>query len=171
MDENIEFIKIYFTELKIESLFFIFIGVIAICLALIFWFIIKYSFYKGFAYPLLIIGIVQLTVGSIRFFKADYDVKRIEFYNVNKNEYLLQNELPRMEMVTTNFTLFIWIEIVLILLGVFLYFYFKPLNQVFWKGLGLGLFVQAVILLSLDLVAEKRNQTYMSTILKIVSTK
>jgi hypothetical protein len=168
MQNNIEFIKIYFTEEKIESLFFIFLGFIAISLAFIFWFIIKYSFYTGFAYPLLIIGIIQLTVGTTVFFRTESDIKRVEHMIQNESELIGQKELPRMEIVMKNFVIYKWIEIVLILLGIFLYFHFRTSTQVFWKGLGLGLLIQSGIMLSLDFVAEKRGQIYANE-LKIVS--
>ena len=60
---NVNFIHTYFTEERIESLFFIIIGSIAIALALIFLGIIKYSFFKGLAFPLLFIGIIQIIIG------------------------------------------------------------------------------------------------------------
>jgi hypothetical protein len=34
----------------------------------------------------------------------------------------------------------------------------------FWKGFGLGLFIQCAILLSLDFFAEKRGHTYLQHI-------
>ena len=168
MNNKIDFIKIFFTEEKIESLIFIFLGIIAICLAFIFLFVIKYSFYKGIAYPLLIIGIIQLTFGSLSFLKSDSDMKRKEFYNKNQTEYIIQNELPRMEIVIKNLIIYKWIEISLMLLGVFLYFCFRYSTQKFWKGLGLGLLIQALIMLSLDFVAERRSVTYLNKI-KMVS--
>ncbi len=168
MEDNIEFIKIYFTEEKIESLFFIFLGFIAVSLAFIFWYIIKYSFYNGFAYPLLIIGIIQLAVGTSVFFRTESDIRRVENMMQNERVVIEQNELPRMELVMQNFTIYKYVEIGLIILGVFLFFYFRTSAQTFWKGLGLGLLIQAAIMLSLDVVAEKRGQTYINE-LKLIS--
>ena len=168
MEDNIEFIKIYFTEEKIESLFFIFLGFIAVSLAFIFLFIIKYSFYNGLAYPLLVIGIVQLTVGTSVFFRTESDIKRVEHMMQNERELIEQKELPRMEIVMKNFLIYKWIEIGLVVLSLFLLIYFRSSNQVFWKGIGLGLLIQATIMLSLDVIAEKRGQTYIDE-LKISS--
>ena len=91
MNNNIDFMKIFFTEEKIESLIFIFLGIIAISLAFIFLFFIKYSFYKGLAYPLLIFGIIQLTIGSLSFLKSESDMKFKEYipYINNYNRYLI----------------------------------------------------------------------------------
>jgi hypothetical protein len=49
----IGFEESYFKQEQIESLIFIILGILSICLALIFLGIIKYSFFKGMAVPLL----------------------------------------------------------------------------------------------------------------------
>ena len=85
-----------------------------------------------------------------------------------ETEYIIQNELPRMEIVIKNLIIYKWIEISLMLLGVFLYFCFRYSTQKFWKGLGLGLLIQALIMLSLDFVAERRSVTYLNK-LKMVT--
>jgi len=168
MNNNIDFIKIFFTEEKIESLIFIFLGIIAISLAFIFLFFIKYSFYKGLAYPILIIGIIQLTIGSLSFLKSESDMKFKEFNNTNQKESIIQNELPGMEIVIKNLVIYKWIEISFMILGVFLYFCFINSTQKFWKGLGLGLLIQALLMLSLNFVAKKRSIAFMDR-LKMVS--
>ena len=56
-------IEKYFTAEKSESLLFLVIGIIAILLAIAFFFFLKTSFYKGAAVPLLVIGIIQAIVG------------------------------------------------------------------------------------------------------------
>jgi hypothetical protein len=67
-----------------------------------------------------------------------------------------------MKKVITNFELYKWIEIVLIAIGIVLFMYFKTSTQVFWKGLGLGLIIQASLMLSLDVVADKRAVSYIN---------
>ena len=73
-----------------------------------------------------------------------------------------------MEIVIKNLVIYKWIEISFMILGVFLYFCFMYSTQKFWKGLGLGLLIQALLMLSLNFVAEKRSVTYMDR-LKMVS--
>ena len=91
-----------------------------------------------------------------------------EFNNTNQKESIIQNELPGMEIVIKNLVIYKWIEISFMILGVFLYFCFMYSTQKFWKGLGLGLLIQALLMLSLNFVAEKRSVTYMDR-LKMVS--
>jgi uncharacterized membrane protein len=163
---NVNFIQTYFTEERIESLIFIIIGSIAITLALIFLSIIKYSFFKGLAYPLLFIGIIQIVVGFNVYNRSSTDISRVE-HIFNTNKYQLQvNEIPRIEAVLTNFMIFKWIEIILIITSIFLITRFYKSPQTFWKGLGLGLLIQAGIMLCLDIIAEHRAEIYLQFLLK-----
>ena len=158
----VDFIKNYFTQEKIESLFFIFIGIVAISFSLINWFIIKYSFYKGLAYPLLIIGIIQLSVGTVVFIRTPEDIARVEHIVKAERSKINTEELPRMKKVIQNFTIYKWIELALILVGISLFFLCKNSNVRFWKGLGLGLMIQASLMLTIDTVAENRAAVYVN---------
>ncbi len=164
---QLDFIHTYFTEEKIESLFFIIIGSIAIALALIFLGIIKYSFFKGMAYPLLFIGLIQVVVGSIVYLRVPKDIERIE-QMVSQQPQLLQTiEIPRIETVLQNFTIYKWIEIMLIITGIILIIVFYKSPQTFWKGIGLGLLIQSNIMLCLDMMAEHRADIYMQFLFKV----
>lgn len=164
-----DFIKTYFTEEKIESLLFIIIGIIAITSALVFWFIIKYSLYNGMAYPLLIVGLIQLTVGSIVYLKSDKDIERVEYYINHEPDNVKSIELPRMKMVMKNFTIYKIIEMVLLVCGLVLFFHKKTSSVHFWKGLGLGLILQTSIMLTLDIIAEKRGNHYSTQLIQVSS--
>lgn len=158
---SINFIENYFTQEKIESVFFILIGAVAICFALINLFIIKYSFYRGLAYPLLVIGLIQLGVGTTIYSRSPKDIIRVEHLVKIETQKIQTEEIPRMESVISNFVLYKWIEIALNIGGVILFFCCKKLSHVFWKGIGLGLIIQASLMLSLDIIAEKRATAYL----------
>jgi hypothetical protein len=163
---NVNFIQTYFTEERIESLIFIIIGSIAITLTLIFLSIIKYSFFKGLAYPLLFIGIIQIVVGFNIYNRSQKDIIRVEQIVKTSKKQLQTTEIPRMKTVIKNFAIYKWTEIILMLTGIFLItrFYKSPLT--FWKGLGLGLLIQAGIMLCLDIIAEHRAEIYLQYLLK-----
>lgn len=164
---NVNFIHTYFTEERIESLFFIIIGSIAITLALIFLGIIKYSFFKGLAFPLLFIGIIQIIVGFNIYNRSPKDIIRVE-QTVKTNKMQLQTtEIPRMKTVIKNFAIYKWIEIILIITSIFLITRFYKSPQTFWKGLGLGLLIQACLMLFLDFMAEHRAEMYLQFLLKV----
>lgn len=169
METNIDFIKTYFTEEKIESFFFIVIGLISIILSLIFWFVIKYSFYNGLAYPLLIVGIIQLVVGTTVYIRSPKDIVRVEQIIKNEPSKIKTKELPRMEMVMKNFEIYKTIEIGLLVIGLALLILFFKSSQTFWKGVGLGLLIQAALMLILDLLAEDRASKFIDELIKISS--
>jgi uncharacterized membrane protein len=158
---SIDFIKHYFTQEKTESIFFVLIGLVAISFALINLCIIKYSFYKGLAYPMLVIGLIQLGVGTTIYIRSPKDIIRVEHIVKMETQKIQTEEIPRMEAVITNFIFYKWIEIVILISGILLFFYCKKSSYVFWKGIGLGLIIQATLMLSLDIIAEKRAKTYL----------
>ncbi len=157
----ISFEERYFKQEQIESLFFIILGIIAICLAFIFLGIIKYSFFKGMAIPLLLIGIIHLTIGTTIYLRSPEDKYRVTQMLINERSQIKTEELPRMEKVMQNFTIYKWIEIILIAGAILLFIVFYSSPQTFWKGLALGLLIQTSIVLSLDVLAGKRAHIYM----------
>lgn len=166
---DIQFVEKYFTEEKIESILFIIIGILSISFALIFWLMIKYSFYKGFAYPLLIIGFIQIIVGTTIYFRSPKDIDRVNTIILKTPEKIASEEIPRMGTVLKNFELYKWVEIALIILGSILYIKFYSSSLTFWKGLGLGLTIEATIMLALDLVAKHRATIYLEALSRLLA--
>ena len=66
-----------------------------------------------------------------------------------------------------NFTIYKWIEVILIVASIILLIIFYSSPQTYWKGLALGLLIQAGIMLSLDVLAEKRGKNYMEKLQEI----
>ncbi|CAN5731435.1 hypothetical protein BH11BAC4_BH11BAC4_14490 [soil metagenome] len=154
-------IEKYFIAEKSESLIFLIIGIVAIVLAIIFFFFLKTNFYKGMAWPLLLIACIQLTVGYTVYKRSDDDRKRNTYaYDLNPSD-LKNKEIPRMEIVNKNFILYRWIEIALIVAGISLIFLYRSnTEKSFWVGLGVGLAIQAAIMLGADYFAEARARVY-----------
>jgi drug/metabolite transporter (DMT)-like permease len=154
-------IEKYFLAEKQESMLFIFAGIVAIALALLFLFLIRGNFYKGAAIPLLLVGAIQLVAGYTVYKRSDDDRSRnVYAYDMNPGQ-LKQEELPRMQKVNSNFVIYRWVEIIVLLAGIGLIVYFrsKPGGQL-WFGLGLTLAIEAAILLGADYVAAQRAQAY-----------
>lgn len=167
MNSSPDFITTYFTEEKIESLFFIIIGFVAIALALFFLWIIKYSFFKGMAIPFLLIGSIQLSIGYTIYKRSPDDIYRVEQILKSNHIDLKSTEILRMKSVIQNFTIYKWIEIALIVSGLALIILFHKSPQPFWKGLGLGLLIQASLLLCLDLLATQRAEKYFQILITL----
>ena len=155
----------YFNAEKSESGLFMIIGMIAIVLALVLFFVYKTSFFKGFAIPLMLIGIVQLVVGSTVYNRSDKQRMDI-VYKLDMNpDAIRSTELPRMQKVMNSFKVYRYIEIILLIIAVCLFLYTreKPASA-FWTGLGLALALQAGLMLIADGFAEKRGRAYLEGI-------
>ncbi len=148
----------YFNAEKAESYLFILVGVTAFIMALYFIFALKTSFWKGVAIPLIIIALLEFTVGYTIVTRSSKDMMRVQTYITNQPQKIKLDEIPRMEKVLSNFVIYRYVEIALIILGIVLMY--SSMNDTFWRGIGLGLFVQASIVLSLDFFAERRGHYY-----------
>ncbi len=154
-------IEKYFMAEKQESLVFLVFGIVAVLLALAFFFIQKTNFYKGAAIPLLLVGIIQIVVGISVYKRSDEDrIRNVYAYDMNTDQ-LKNTELPRMKGVNRNFVIYRYTEIVLAIIGAGLLFYYRPdPSKSFWYGLGLTLMIQGLVMLGADYFAEKRALEY-----------
>lgn len=149
----------YFHGEKSESYIFILMGVIAFAVAHYFIFVLKTSFWKGVAIPFIVVSSLEFIVGYTIVTRSPKDILRVEKFVSKEPQKIKTVEIPRMEKVMSNFILYRYVEIVLIILGVFLMY--SSMNDNLWKGIGLGLFIQASIVLCLDFFAEKRGFVYL----------
>jgi ABC-type xylose transport system permease subunit len=163
-------IERYFNAEKSESLLFLAIGIAGIIAAIIFFFVIKTSFYKGAAIPLVLVGLLLGVVGFTVYKRSDADrTRNVYAYDMNPGD-LKEKELPRMQTVMKNFVVYRYTEIFLALAGLVLFFYFKNNEaQQFWKGFGIGLCVMAILALTADYFAEKRGKAYIEGIKSFAS--
>lgn len=154
-------IEKYFLAEKQESLLFIIVGIAAIVAAISFFFLLKSSFFKGAALPLLFVGIIELVVGYTVFKRSDDDrVRNVYAYDMNPSE-LRDKEIPRMETVNRNFVIYRWVELAFLVTGIILSMVFgQNPGRTFWYGFGIALSLQAGILLVADYFAEKRALMY-----------
>lgn len=154
-------IEKYFNAEKNESLLFIILGITTIVIALVFFFYLKTNWHKGFAIPFVVVGLMHLIVGYTVYNRSDEDRKRnVYAYDMNPAE-LKDKEIPRMEKVKNNFIIYRYTEIVLLLLGLGLFFYYRN-NMVksFWVGFGIALAIEAAVSLGADFFAEQRAGQY-----------
>jgi uncharacterized membrane protein len=165
-------IEKYFNSEKQESLLFIIIGVAGILTAIIFFFVCKTNFYKGAAIPLFAVGLLLGVVGFTVYKRSDGDrIRNVYAYGMNPSE-LKNKELPRMQIVMKNFMVYRYTEIVLALVGIVLFFYFKEnANAIFWKGFGLALAIMALIALTADYFAEQRGRVYINVLTSFISNQ
>jgi hypothetical protein len=154
-------IEKYFIAEKQESLVFLVIGIVAIVLALVLYFIVKTQLCRGLAIPLLVLGLVQAIAGySVYLRSDDQRISQVYAYDMNPDQ-LKTTELTRMRKVKSNFILYRWIEIGLVIAGIILIFWFRNNPaQVFWFGFGISLALMSAELFFADYIAEKRAVYY-----------
>jgi hypothetical protein len=162
-----EFIKTYFTAEKSESLIFLLIGIITISFSA--YALLKWGelFYKGFAIPVILIGLIQLTVGGTVYFRTANQIKTLEaLIKKSKNEFAL-TEQPRMATVMKNFSLYKKVEVAFVLIGLLLIFALP--TKEFWLGIGVGMLLQGALMLTADIFAERRGHEYLQHISQLTA--
>ncbi|UKJ08452.1 hypothetical protein [Solitalea lacus] len=159
-------IRSYFEAEKSATLLILFIGGLAIAIAVVFFFF-KSKPYFGAAFPLLIVGIVEVVVGYTVYSRADKQISDVIYsYDMNP-DYLKDIELPRIEKVITNFKKNIYVELaMLVLSSILIYFNYNKHNV--WLGVGGGLLLQILILIVFDQIAERRAQVYQDKLSEFV---
>lgn len=153
-----EFIRGYFTAEKNESLIFIAFGVVTIGFSLYAWLKWGDTFYKGFAVPVILIGIIQLVVGSSVYFRTDKQITELETLYQQDTTAFVKVEAPRMQAVMKNFSIYKKIEVAFVVIGLLLIF-LAPSRE-FWLGVGVGMLLQGALMLTADIFAERRGAEY-----------
>ncbi len=150
-------IEKYFIAEKQESLVFLIIGIAAIVLALILYFMVKTQLCRGLAVPLFVLGLMQAIAGYSVYVKSDDQrISQVYAYDMNPDQ-LKTTELTRMRKVKSNLMLYRWIEIGLIITGIILIFWFRgDSGTIFWFGLGISVTLMATELFVADYIAGKR---------------
>lgn len=149
----------YFIYEKNEALFFMGIGLVT-SLAGGILLNQETPYQNGLGLPLLGVGLIQLTVGSVVFFKTDSQVESLEKDLFSKPEKYKAGELKRMEIVNYWFKVYKIIEYSLILVGAGLYLNGNNSGNDYQKGFGTGLVFQSALMLGLDYLAESRAKEY-----------
>ncbi len=153
----------YFAAEKSESAFFIAAGLLAFgASALYFW---HDTVYRGIVFPLVGVGLIQLVVGGTVFFRTDSQVKSLSARLETAPAEFRNEELARMETVNQNFRIYKIIEIALLAAGIALALWKR--NDLLYSA-GIGLILQAGLMLVFDLFAERRAEIYVQAIERLL---
>lgn len=151
----------YFTAEKQEALLFMVVGLVAIAVSVWLW--VRGGQYKSAVYPLVAIAAIQLVVGSTVYFRTDSQVAALTAQYESDPMGFQMEETQRMNVVVQNFVLYRYIEIALLLIGIYLMLGLR--HQEIWHAVGVGLTVQAALMLGLDYFAERRADEYLKFVL------
>jgi hypothetical protein len=150
----------YFIAEKQESLLFIAVGILAMCVAA--WLYMNGHRLKSMAFPLAAIALIQLVVGGSVYLRTDGQLEGLRKQAIEAPAAFKAQESARMDKVMTNFSLYKWIEITLLAAGIGLIALWQRHDLA--AGVGAGLALQSAFLLCLDLFAEARGETYLATL-------
>ncbi len=149
----------FYKAQKAQGLLFIIIGFIAINISLILVINVNNIFSNGLTIPLSIIGILQVYFGINIFKKSPKHLLMVQGF-VKENQSLMVNiEIPfihneilfQKKMINT----FLFLNVLAVL------FIFIFNNTLFLQGLGIGLFIQSLIVITANYFAAQRSQIYL----------
>ena len=150
----------YFLAEKQESVIFVLVGLLAIGISL--YLLLTRHSYRGMAYPLIAVGLIQIAVGGSVYLRTDAQLAALRAQLETAPAEYKAEELPRMEKVAVNFTVYKGIEIALLAAGIAMTFAFRQRASL--HSAGIGLIAQSSLMLVLDLIAERRADGYIALI-------
>jgi hypothetical protein len=158
-----EKITSYFIAEKQESLLFMAVGVLAVCVAVWLW--TNGHRLKAMAFPLVGVALIQLVVGGTVYFRSDDQLASLARQFETTPAEFRKAESGRMQVVMKNFTTYKWIEVALLATGVLLILLFQRYDVA--AAIGAGLALQSAFMLCLDMFAEVRGRDYLEAILAL----
>jgi hypothetical protein len=115
--------------------------------------------FKAMAWPLVIVGLVELGIGIGLVMRTGPQVHKLEAGFRAAPQPSAATELQRMTRVNRSFRVIMAIELVLLVGGAFVAWFLRATKPT-WSAVGMGLFLQASVMLVFDLFAEHRAQVY-----------
>ena len=153
----------YFVAEKQESVIFIVVGLLAIGLSIWLW--MNGHRLKSMAYPLVVIALMQILVGSLVYLRTDAQLSTLSAQLQVNPAALKAEETPRMQTVLKNFSIYKAVEMLLLIVGVGMIAFLQRYDMA--AGIGVGLVLQAAFTLTLDIFAEARGADYLSAVQSI----
>ena len=157
-------IQSYFSAEKIEGLAGTLAGICAIGLSIYLW--VKASPYRGMAFPLVLVGLIQIGVFGTVFLRTDKQVTELTAQLATSPSDFKAKEIPRMEGVMRNVRTYKVIEIAILLGGILMTFLWREKNMVY--SAGIGCILQGSLMLVADLLAEHRGEEYLRPLRALV---
>ena len=154
----------YFQAEKAESALFVLAAVAAVVISLVL--INSANEYRWIAAPLIVVALIQATVGSAVMLRTNRQVARLtDQLDSDPLDYRSQ-ELARMDTVQRNFRLYKMAEIALLAAGILITYTLRA--RIGWYAVGIGCIAQSALMLVFDLVAEHRADVYVEHIRRLV---
>lgn len=160
-------IEQYFIAEKNAGMLFVVMGIAAVLIAVVFFIFLKPHVYKGAAWPLIILGVLQTGTGYTIYARSDRQrMDTVYAYDMNPSK-LKAEEFPRMQKAIKSLMIFLALEFVLLAAGILLiwanrlFFVNIPRESAaFWAGMGVVFIIQSLLLSGADYLAYKRGKEY-----------
>ena len=121
--------------------------------------------WRSMAWPLTAVAAIQVVVGLTVFLRTDVQVAGLAARLASDSASLRAEELARMARVLWSFRVYGLIEVVLIAAGVLVTARFPGQQSLY--AIGVGLVIQASLMLVLDLFAAQRGRAYLDAIARL----
>lgn len=154
------FISDYFDAERFGALLFLLAGAVAIAWAVLL--LRRRSSLRGMAAPLIVLALVQLGVGFTVWQRGPAQAATSLQQWRESPAAFLRVERARMVTVIADLQHYRHLQLGLLALGMALVVLLR--NRAFWFAFGLGLVLQAALLLSLDHLAQARAHDYFDTL-------
>lgn len=118
------------------------------------------GFYRGAAYPIAAVGVVQLVVGVVLLVRTDGQVAELDARLDRGKRVFLELEEPRMERVRSEFVWLAATELALLAGGLGLATFGGFRGDHTLSGIGTGIAVQSAAMLTFDVHAAARADAY-----------
>ena len=151
----------YFQAERAESLLFAAFGVLAIGTSLYLLWRYGDAMSKGLAIPLILVGLIQIAVGSSVYLRTPAQVVTLKAQVVQDPARFKSEETARMGPVMANFKTYKLIEVAFILIGLAVTLL---VSQPFVLGIGMGMLIQGALMLPADITAEQRGTVYQTAV-------
>lgn len=118
----------------------------------------------GAAYPVLVVGVLEATAGTVLLAATGGRVAERKRQIESDPAGFKSAEQARMEGVMKQFSWIEYIEIASALTGLGLYTYGEVGKRPVVAGVGIGLALQSTVMLGLDFLADRRGQRYVNAL-------
>lgn len=140
-----------------STTFFILFGLLFIAASIGFWQLGKTDMAKAYILPMLVAGIIVLTIGVGLFFNNKMRVTRFQEAYEKDASAFVQSEMERVDATLKEYkTVFIVIPILIIAASLVIVFFHTPL----WRAIGITTILMLGILMVVDSTAWDRLKEY-----------
>jgi hypothetical protein len=150
-------LHLYFSAERQAGVVAVLLGALSLAAALYLW--SARSPFGAATWPLILIGAVELGLGGALIVRTPAQVRRLDAAFASSPQAAAGEESRRMARVNRAFRVIMAGELALITLGASLTFFLRMRNEM-WSGIGMGLLLQASVLLVFDVIAERRAHAY-----------